>query len=71
MYTLLLSQLSGLATRVIMGFVVDLIEVLTEREDSSIDKDGKVIVDIIKKNIEEDKVAGYDKKRSYSNNELK
>ena len=71
MLSLILSQLSGFATRIIMQVVVELTRTLIERPDSSMVEDGKAIIELVKKNAKEDKEAGHTKKRSYANNSLK
>jgi hypothetical protein len=71
MLKLILAQLSGFATRTIMQVIVELANTLIERPDSSMNKDGKKIVDLIKKNAKEDKAAGFSKLRAYANQALK
>jgi hypothetical protein len=65
MKALILAQLSSFATRILMTFVADLTKMLIERQDSSINKDGKKILSLLNKNIKEDREAGFDKARTY------
>ena len=68
MKALILAQLSSFATRILMTFVADLTKMLIERQDSSINKDGKKILSLLNKNIKEDREAGFDKARTYLTN---
>ena len=68
MKALILAQLQGFATHSLMLVIAELVKFLQGRGDSSVDKDGDVILKLLKKNAKEDRQAGKTKKRSYYNN---
>lgn len=66
MNKLILGQIKRLSTQYVYELAIAIIKVLFARGNSSMVNDARTVVSLLKKNMEEDKEAGFTDKPAYS-----